>query len=136
MEYTREEYIGKLIPQGRKIEEFIRNEVQPYLTKEIEIGFGDVVHRGRFSEITEHEFSIYVRKDEIVGTCGGLSILFNIKEYQRGICGWIDVWNDYSYGGKVLFELCLNWQTIKRKLLADVCNQTEKRRNVLENFQI
>ena len=65
MLYTRQEYKEKLIPQGKAIEEFIKKEIQPYLVKEVEIPFGDIVRRGRYNEIREHEFKLYIRKDKI-----------------------------------------------------------------------
>ena len=136
MRFTREEYTEKLIPQGKKIEEFVKNEVQPYLTEEIKVSFGEIVERGRYNEIREHQFSIYVSKNELVGTCGGLSILFDMRDDQKGVCGLIDVWDNYGHGGEFLFELCLNWQTIKRKLLNGVEDQKKKRSEVFDNFQV
>ena len=136
MKFTRKEYVERLIPQGKSIEEFIKKEIQPYLFEEVVINFGDIVRRGRYNEIKEHEFSLYVRNDSIVGTCGGLSLLFKMEDYQKGVCGWVDIYNDYSYGGDFIYELCLNWQSIKRELLNNINSQKASRNNVFNNFRI
>ena len=136
MEFTKQEYREQLIPNGRMIEEYIKEEIMPNITENITIDFGDIVQRGRYNEIKEHEFSIHVHKDNVSGSCGGLTILFDIKDWQKGVCGYIDVWNNYGYGGEFLFNLCLHWSRIKREMLNSIDRQKSKRQAVLKDFTV
>ena len=136
MEFTRKEYKEVLIPQGKSIEEFIKNEIQPHITKEIEIPFGDIVCRGRYGEIKEHEFTLYVRKDRIFGSIGGLTIYFDFPKYLTGSCGSVDIYDNYAYGGKFIYNLCLDWQSIKLRLLRDIDSQKRNRDAVLKQFTV
>ena len=136
MEYTMKEYKDILKPQAKAIEEFIKNEIQPYLTKEIEIPFGNIVHRGRYNEVKEHEFTLYVRKDKVFGKIGGLTVYFDIPEYFKNTCCCIDIYNDYRYGGSFIYNLCLRWQSIKHKLLSEIDSQKRSRDMVLKEFTI
>ena len=136
MEYTKREYEENLKPNAKAIEEFIAREIQPYLTNEIEIPFGDIVRRGRYNEIREHEFTLYVRKDKVFGKIGGLTIYFDIPSYLKGVCGCIDIYNDWGYGGRFIYNLCLRWEAIKFKLLGEVDTQKRRRDAVFKEFKI
>lgn len=134
MEYTRKEYEEILKPNGKAIEEFIRTEIQPYLMTDIEIPFGNIVHRGRCEEIKEQEFTLFVRNDKVFGRIGGLVVYFDMPDYLKGSCGSIDIYNDYGWGGNFLYNLCLNWQTIKAKLNKAVESQKNRRNTALNEF--
>lgn len=136
MEFTKKEYKEILIPNGKKIEEFIKSEIQPYLTGTITVCFGETVERGRYNELKEKEFCLWVRRDEIGGNCGGLTLLFALDDYQKRMTGYIDIYDSYGYGGKFIYELCADWTRIKRILLNAVNEQQTKRKQVLENFKI
>lgn len=137
MLFTKQEYETILKEQGKSIEQYIQTEIQPYMVEEIEIPFGDIVHRGRYDEIKEHEFTLYVRKDEIYGRCGGLTIYFDLPEYFKGTCGCIDVYNDFGHGGSFLYNLCLNWKrVIKPTLFTQIDAQKRSREAVLKNFEV
>ena len=134
MMYTREEYQNKLIPNAKAIEDFIKKEIQSCMVEEIKIPFGEMVCRGRYNEIRETKHCLYVRKDDIFGRTGGLTIYFDIPEYFKNTCGCIDVWNDYGYGGEFIYDLCLEWNRIKFKLLNAVESQNANRNKVLIDF--
>ena len=136
MMYTEEEYKNTLIPNGRAIENFIKTEIQPFLAKDVKIHFGDIVRRGRCSEIRENKFTLYVSKERIRGTCGGLSMHFDIPCYLKGKTGSIDIWDSYGYGGEFLYDLCHEWQSIKSQLLREVKSQKASRDSVLKNFTV
>lgn len=136
MMYTREDYKNKLIPNAKAIEDFIKKEIQPYLVENIKIPFGDIVRRGRHSEIRENKHCLYVQKDRVFGNTGGLTIYFDIPDYLKSTCGCIDVWNDWGYGGEFIYDLCLEWNSIKFKLLNAVENQNANRNKVLNDFVV
>lgn len=136
MEFTKKEYEEILTQRAKAIEQFIKTEIQPHITKEFKISFGDIVHRGRYNEIKEHEFTLYIRNDEIFGMIGGLAIYFNMPEYLKGCCGCIDIYNHYSYGGRFIYYLCLNWQHIKAEMLAEMNKQKQNKNAVFDEFTI
>lgn len=136
MMYTKEEYENTLIPNGRAIENFIKTEIQPFLAKDVKINFGDIVRRGRYSEIRENKFTLYVSKERIHGACGGLSMHFDIPYYLKNSTGSIDIWNSCGYGGEFLYDLCHEWQSIKSQLLREVESQKASRDSVLKNFTV
>ena len=136
MEYTEKEYEEILKPNAKAIEEFIIKKIQPNLTKGIEIPFGDIVYRGRFGDIKENKFILYVEKDKIFGACGGLTIYFNIPNYSKESYYRIDIYNDWYLGGEFIYNLCSEWKTIKSKMLEITDMQKQKRNKVLKNFEI
>lgn len=136
MMFTREEYNNKLKKNGKAIAEFIKTEIQPYLSEDVKIKFGDIVTRGRYSEIREHKFKLIVQRGKIFGNCGGLTIYFDIPEYLKHTCGCIDIYNDYSYGGEFIYDLCLEWYRIKTELINEVKRQNKNRNAVLNDFVV
>ena len=136
MMYTREDYKNKLIPNAKAIEDFIKKEIQQNLVEEIKISFGEIVHRGRYNEIRGSKHCLYVHKDRIFGNTGGLTIYFDIPKYLKNTCGCIDVWNDCGYGGEFIYDLCLEWNHIKFKLLNAVEIQNANRKKVLNDFVV
>lgn len=136
MMYTREEYKNTLIPNAKAIDDFIKKEIQNCMVEEIKIPFGGIVRRGRCNEIRESKHYLYVRKNEIFGRTGGLTIYFNIPEYLKHTCGCIDVWNDCGYGGEYIYDMCLEWNHIKVQLLKAVESQNANRNKVLNNFVV
>lgn len=93
MKHSKEEK-EKIMDGLRNIQNWIETEIQPYLREPVVVEFGDYVKR---EYVKERQYELIVKKDDIVGTSGGLCLLFNIDDYQRGVCGLIDVWQGDYY---------------------------------------
>lgn len=136
MKFTNEQ-VTKLHSNGRAMEMYIKTEIMPCLKDEIEVAFGDIVSRGRYGEIREKDYTLYVRKDKVWCRQGGLGIMFDIEDYQRGVCGWIDLWDKKDgWALDCLYNLSLHWSDIKAKLNNYVRNQKSKDTAVFDDFAI
>jgi hypothetical protein len=136
MKFAKEQ-VEKLHNNGRAMEVYIKTEIMPYLKDEVKVDFGDMVTRGRYGEIKEKNYKLYVSKDEVWCKQGGLGIMFDIKDYQRGVCGWIDLWSkEDGWALDCLYNLSLNWASIKAKLNDYVKEQKAKDDAVFNDFMI
>lgn len=139
MRFTKEQ-AEKLCNNGRAMEEYIKTEIIPHLTDRVEVEFGDMVTRGRYSEIRERDYCLIVRNDGIIVKQGGLRIMFDIKEYDRGSIGCIDIWDKADgFALDCLYNLSLNWTggaRIKFVLNNHIQNQRNKDAQVFDSFVI
>ena len=136
MKFTKKEYDSILKERAKEIETYIESEIQPYITEEIKIDFGDYVRRGRYGEVKEREFTLIIRKDCIFGNCGGLVLYFKIPYYMKNCCGSIDIYDDWTYGGRFIYDLCSNWQSVKGSIITMVKCQKIKKERVFDKFKI
>lgn len=131
MVYSKEE--KEIIMEGLKsIQNWIETEIQPNLKESIVVDFGDYVKRGA---VREREYRLAVRKDEIAGSIGDLSLLFDIKDWQKGVCGWINIWEGDYYAISFGATLMTWWPTVKRMLLDSIYEQ-KKQSDCIMNFKV
>lgn len=131
MKYSKEEK-EKIMEGLRNIQNWIETEVQPYLRESIVVEFGDYVKR---DYVKERQYGLIVKKDDIIGADGGLCLLFNIKDWQKGVCGYIDVWKADYYALNFGATLMAWWPNVKRELLNLVYGQ-KRQTDAIMNFNV
>lgn len=131
MKYSKEEK-EKIMEGLRNIQNWIEREIQPYLKESIVVEFGDYIKR---DYIKERQYELIVKKDDIIGTNGGLRLLFNIKDWQKDVFGWIDVWQADYYALNFGSTLMVWWQNVKCKLL-DLVYEQKRQTDAIMNFNV
>lgn len=109
----------------KQIENYIKQEILPYINGTLEIPFGQETNRFGKKHLILYVGNNYGNQS-IVGYSGHLEISFdeNYEPYEcgRGVC----IYNSQGYGGNFCYELIKDWQIIKNKLLDFKMTQQKK----------
>lgn len=126
MKYTAAEK-AKIHANLDAIKAYIEREIQPNITGDITVDFGEMktYYRGD----REREFHLYVRNNSISGRSGGLGLSFDKDDERSSLSSTVYEWIDYAVA------LIREWHNIKAILLTAVANENETR-NMINNFHI
>ena len=132
---TREEY-EEVKAKVKQIEQFIREDILPYIEGCYEIPFGYEKTRSGKSHL---RFYVYDYGTGMHGYSGSLWMSFD-ENYKPSECGGgVSIYNSWNYGGNFGYQLISDWQRIKNKLLdlkVKKARELSERKSVLQSFVV
>jgi hypothetical protein len=126
MKYTQAEK-EKIHANLDAIKAYIEREIQPNITGDITVDFGEM--KTYYHGDREREFHLYVRPNRISGRSGGLGLEFEREYKSQSLVSTVYAHMDYA------IALLKEWHNIKATLHTAVAHENETR-NMINNFHI
>ena len=126
MKYTQAEK-EKICANLDAIKSYIERNVQPNITGDITVDFGEM--KTYCNGDREKEFHLYVRPNRISGRIGGLGLEFEREYKSSSLTSTVYAHMDYA------IALLREWHNIKATLHTAVQYENETR-NLINNFNI